>query len=99
LKFMNYVTNISFYRLVLIMALPFSPAFLINILCGLSRLSFKKFIVAVIIAKTSIVYFWGFVGKSFFDSIADPVILLRIGILLVTAYAISRIVNKKFDLK
>ena len=96
---MNYVSNISFYKLVLIIALPFTPAFLVNIMCGLSKLRFKKFLAAVIIAKTAIVYFWGFVGDNLVKSVSDPVILLRIGILLAIAYLISVIINKKFDLK
>ena len=42
-KISNSIKNVSFPNLVLIIALPFSPAFLINIVCGLTNVKFKKF--------------------------------------------------------
>ena len=94
-KPLKAVKKISFSNLVLIIALPFSPAFLINIACGLSKTDFKKFITAILIGKLSIIYFWGFVSKSLLESITDIKTLIIIGILLIVSYALSKIVNKK----
>ena len=94
-KSLKAVKKISFSNLVLIIALPFSPAFLINIACGLSKTDFKKFITAILIGKLSIIYFWGFVSKSLLESITDIKTLIIIGILLIVSYALSKIVNKK----
>ena len=94
-KSLKAVKKISFSNLVLIIALPFSQAFLINIACGLSKTDFKKFITAILIGKLSIIYFWGFVSKSLLESITDIKTLIIIGILLIVSYALSKIVNKK----
>jgi len=94
-KPLKAVKKISFSNLVLIIALPFSPAFLINIACGLSKTDFKKFITAILIGKLSIIYFWGFVSKSLLESITDIKTLIIIGILLIASYTLSKIVNKK----
>lgn len=96
-KLMNIVSNISFSKLVVIMAIPFTPAFSVNIGAGLSKMPYKKFLFAALISKISIVYFWGFVGTTFVESISDPTVLIKLGILLIVAFILSKIVINKFD--
>lgn len=81
--------------LVLIISLPFTPAFLVNIIAGVSNLSKRKFITALLIGKISIVGFWGIIGKSFIESIKDINAIIYILITLVIAYILSKIVSKK----
>lgn len=94
-KPLKAVKSISFSNLVLIIALPFSPAFLINIACGLSKTELKKFISAILIGKLSIVYFWGFISKSLLESITDVKTLVIVATLLSISYIISKLINKK----
>ena len=54
---MSAISNISFSNLVLLIALPFSPAFFINIASGLSKMKTTKFFLAIIIGKIVMVYF------------------------------------------
>lgn len=96
---MKRITNIKFSTLVLITAMPFTPAFSINIAAGLSKISSRKFILAIIIAKIAIVYFWGFVGSTLLESITDPKVIAEIIIILLGAYLISRLINKKFHIE
>lgn len=97
-KIMKVVERINFSQLVLIIAIPFTPAFLVNIAAGLSKISYKKYLFALIIGKISLVYFWGYIGVSLIQSLKNPVILIKVGIFLILAYIISYIVNKKFKL-
>lgn len=97
-KIIDKITNIRFTSLVLITALPFTPAFTVNIAAGLSKISYRKFVAAILIAKISIVYFWGYIGTSFIESIKNPSILIRILVILLVVYVISKLVNKKYDL-
>ncbi len=94
----DIITNLKFEQLTTIIAIPFTPAFLVNIAAGLSNMSYKKFLGALLIGKVFLVYFWGFVGVSLLESIKNPIYLIRVGILLFAAYVVSRIVNKKFNL-
>ena len=98
-KVMKKVKNIEFSKLVLIIALPFTPAFLVNIACGLVKVNYKKFLAAILIGKLSIVYFWGFVGKSLLESITDLKTVIILIILLLVSYILSKIVNKKMDIE
>ena len=96
---MTKISNISFSNLVLITALPFTPAFAINIASGLSNISYKKFITAIAIAKLSIVYFWGFIGTTFLESITDIKVLIELGVILFISFVISKIVMKKMNIE
>lgn len=98
-KLMNKISNMKFTTLVLITAMPFIPAFTVNIAAGLSEISYRKFIAAICIAKLSIVYFWGFIGTTLLESVTDIKVILRIIVLMVIVYLISRIVNKKFNIE
>lgn len=97
-KLMNIISNISFSKLVIIMAIPFTPAFSINIGAGLSKLEHKKFFLATLIAKISIVYFWGFIGTTFVQSITDITVIIKLLFILLVAFILSKIVINKFDI-
>ena len=99
LKVKNAIKNIKFTYLVLLVALPFTPAFLINVTCGLSKVKFKKFITAVMIGKLPIIYFWGFISKSVLQSITDIRTIISVAILLILTYILSKIVNKKLKIE
>lgn len=95
----DVITNLKFEQLTTIIAIPFTPAFLVNIAAGLSKMSYKKFLGALLIGKIFLVYFWGFVGVSLIESIKNPIYLVRVGILLAIAYALSKIISKKFKIE
>lgn len=95
---MNKISNLKFEDLTTIIAMPFTPAFLVNIACGLSKMTFKKYALALIIGKIFIVYFWGFVGVGLIESIKNPVYLIKVVLLMAVAYIISKFVNKKLKI-
>ena len=45
------------------------------------------------------VYFWGYIGTSLLDSLTDINILFKIGFMLVIAYFVSKLVEKKLKIK
>ncbi len=97
-KIMKTLEKINFSQLVIIIAIPFTPAFLVNIAAGFTKMSYKRYLFALIIGKIFLVYFWGYIGVSLIESFHNPIIFLRVGFLLLIAYIISRIVNQKFKL-
>lgn len=98
-KVVKKMQNIEFSKLVLIIALPFTPAFLVNIACGLVKVNLKKFMTAILIGKLSIVYFWGFVGKSMLESFSDLKTIVILCLLLFISYVLSKIVSKKLEIE
>lgn len=98
-KFKKMFKNISLGKLTILIAIPFTPAFAVNISAGLAKMDFKKFLVALLIGKIALVYFWGFIGVSFIDSINNPKVLAQIVLLVLTTYLISAVLNKKLNIK
>jgi len=98
-KVVKKMQKIDFSKLVLIIALPFTPAFLVNIACGLVRMNLKKFMAAVVIGKLSIVYFWGFIGKSMLESITDLKTIIILCILLIISYILSKTVSRRLEIE
>lgn len=99
ISLMNKIDEISFSSLVIILAFPFTPAFSINIGAGLSNMTYKKYLFALIISKISIVYFWGFIGTTLVESLTDITVLIKIAIIILVAFVLSKIVMKKFNIK
>lgn len=98
LKLIKKFSSLKLKHLAILMAFPFTPAFLINIFAGISDIKHHKFLIATLIAKPFMVYFWGYVGTSFLESFKDPENFIKIGLMIIIAYIVSSIVNKKFDL-
>jgi len=98
-KLMKKIDKIKFSNLVLLISIPFTPAFLINIASSLSEMEFKKFSLSILIGKVFIVFFWGFIGTSLVESLKNPKILIIIVIMLGIAYLISKIVTKKLNVE
>lgn len=95
---MKKIDKMRYKYLVLLMAIPFTPAFLINIAGGLSKISKRKYFLALVVGKIFLVYFWGFIGTSLVQSFKNPIILIRIGVMLLVAYLVSMLVNKRLKI-
>ena len=91
--------NINLPNFVLLVAMPFTPAFVVNIAAGLSTMSLKKFATGIFIGKIFMVYFWGYVGTNLVESIAHPINLVKIMAMLLVAFVLSKLINKCVDVK
>ena len=94
LKQYEIIKKLKVEHLALLMALPFTPAFLINVIAGLGNMKANNYLLAVAIGKVSLVYFWGFIGVGFLESLRDPKIMLQILILITISYVASKVINK-----
>ncbi len=97
-KIMKLMDNIKFENLVTLMAIPFTPAFAINIAAGLSKMDKLKYLNALIIGKVFLVFFWGYVGTSLVESIKHPLALVKIFVIILVAYIVSKLFNKKLNM-
>lgn len=98
-KCLSYIENLSTAKITVILAIPFTPAFMMNIAAGLSNMNFRKFLTSVIIGKIFLVFFWGNIGTSLVESFKHPESLLAIAIMLILAYLISLAVEKIFKVE
>ena len=93
-KYKKVIRNISFPTLVLIIAMPLTPAFIVNIVAGLLKIDFKKYVAALFIGKISMVYFLGYFGTSFVESIKNPIMLIKVIVIMILIYGSCYLINK-----
>lgn len=98
-RLMTMVDNMSFNALVVLIAIPFTPAFLVNIAAGLSNINLKKYFLAIIIGKPVMIYFCGYIGLNIFECLKNPLILIKILLVVGITYLISKIVSKIFKIE
>lgn len=95
-KLKEKMKSITIPGIAVLTALPFTPAFLVNVSAGLSNVDTKKFIIGISIGKIPMILFWAFIGKSLMESLTDwKTILIIVGMLVVT-YVISKVLSKIF---
>ena len=87
-KTIKIIKNMDITNLILVIAIPFTPAFLINIAAAIANID------SILIGKIFMVYFWGFIGVSLIESLKNPLIIIRVVILLIFAYILSIIAKK-----
>lgn len=97
-KFMNLIDNLKFKQLVLIIAIPFAPSFFINVAAGLSNISVKKYFYSLLIGKIFVIIFLAYIGSNIVECLRNPAMFIKVILLILGAYGLAQIVNKKFDL-
>ena len=97
-KWMSYIENLSLSKITVILAIPFTPAFMVNIAAGICNMDFKKFSIAILISKIFLVYFWGIVGTGLLESLHNPRSIITVIVMVVVAYLVSLIIKKVFKI-
>lgn len=92
-------SDIKFPELVLLITLPFTPSFLVNILCGLTRMDRDKYLGALLLGKVFSIIFWGYIGKSLIESLTDINSIVFIILTLVISYGLSKSVSHKLNIE
>lgn len=97
-KYNKLIDDLSFVKLVMFVAIPFMPSFFINLGAGISNIPIKKYLYALLLGKIFIVVFWGYIGCNLIECLTNPIEFIKVVILIVVAYVIAQVVNKKFGL-
>ena len=97
-KSMNYIEHLSLSKIMIILAIPFTPAFAMNIAAGLANMDKKKFFIAIVVSKIFLVYFWGIVGTSLLESLHNPKSLITVAVMVILAYVFSVVIKKVFKI-
>lgn len=93
-EWMIKLSNIKLTTLAVLFAIPLTPAFFVNIAGGLSDISKKKYLAALIIGKPAMLLFYGYIAVSLVDSLTNPKILIKVFLLILITYIISKIIEK-----
>ena len=93
-KWKDKLSNIKMPTLALLVALPVTPSFAVNIAAGLSDMSLRKFFISICIGKPAMLFFYGYIAVSVMESLKDPMNIVRVIALMIGVYIISKIIEK-----
>lgn len=98
-NFMKMIEGLSFQQMVLIISIPLMPSFLINICAGLSKIKLKKYFYSLAIGKIFIVCFWAYVGNNVIACLTDPSKIVKVGLLMLFTFVLTKVVSKKLNME
>lgn len=98
-KLMGKINDIKLSSLAVLVSIPFTPAFLVNIIASQSKISFKKYMTAMFIGKIFMVYFWGYIGTTLIECLTHPIYLIKVVLMLLLSFVLSKIITKIFNIE
>ncbi|WP_062352159.1 TVP38/TMEM64 family protein [Bacillus kwashiorkori] len=100
-KFMDWLNRHGFGPLFLLLCFPFTPSSVVNIVAGLSKISFYQYALAVFTGKMVMIFTMSFVGYDIPSLIKQPIrtaiVLLIIFILWFVGKRIEISINRKVE--
>ena len=98
-KIREHINNIHFSRLIILMSFPFAPSSLINFFSAIGDVNKNVYFQMLVISKIFVVLFWGFVGKTFYESLFDIKIIVGLLISMIVVYFIGKYIEKKVGIE
>ncbi len=98
-RLMNWVDNHGFSPLFLLLCFPFTPSAIVNIVAGLSRVSFWKYGLAVIGGKMVMVFTISFIGYDIPALIQQPIRTIIMFIIIFILWFVGKRIERNLDRK
>lgn len=98
-RLMNWVDNHGFSPLFLLLCFPFTPSAIVNIVAGLSRVSFWKYGLAVIGGKMVMIFTISFIGYDIPALIKQPARTVIVFILIFILWFVGKRIERNLDRK
>lgn len=89
-KVTHIVDRRGFGLIFLLLCFPFSPSFVINIVSGLSKVSWQQFALAVIFGKAVMIFSVSYVGENVFSFAEHPIRTIIIAVSIVLFWLIGK---------
>ncbi|HLQ73021.1 MAG TPA: TVP38/TMEM64 family protein [Bacillota bacterium] len=92
----QWVDKHGFGPLFILICLPFSPAFLINIVAALSRITLRQFVLAVLFGKSIMVFSFAYIGTTFLSFTERPLRALLFVCFIIALWFIGKSIERLF---
>lgn len=89
-KVTHWVDRRGFGLIFLLLCFPFSPSFIINIVSGLSKISWQQFALAVILGKSVMIFSVSYVGENIFSFAEHPTRTIVIAVSIVLFWIVGK---------
>ncbi|MBM7604153.1 TVP38/TMEM64 family protein [Metabacillus litoralis] len=96
-KLLTWIERRGFSPLFLILCFPFTPSAAINVVAGLSRISYWQFILAVLSGKFVMIFMVSFVGQDLQALITQPIRSIIAGVVIFLLWYIGKKVEHRLN--
>lgn len=96
-KLMNWVDRHGFGPLFLLLCFPFTPSAVVNIVAGLSKISFAQYMLAVLAGKMVMIFTISFVGYDLKALITQPVRTTIVGIIIAILWYVGKRIEVRIN--
>ncbi|GAB4073932.1 VTT domain-containing protein [Barrientosiimonas marina] len=98
-KVIGWVDRHGFGPLFLLMCFPFSPSSVIHVVSALSGISFRQFMLAVLMGKSIMIFSIAFVGSSIFEFAKNPVRTVVVGGCIGLFWILGKYIERRLQRK
>lgn len=94
-KLMNWVERHGFGPLFLLLCFPFTPSAVVNIVAGLSKISYAQYMLAVLSGKMVMIFTVSFVGHDISSLITQPGRTAVVAIIIFVLWLVGKRIENK----
>ncbi|MFK2825840.1 TVP38/TMEM64 family protein [Bacillus sp. B190/17] len=98
-KLMNWVDNHGFGPVFLLLCFPFTPSAVVNIVAGLSNISIKQYLLAVMTGKAVMIFTISFIGYDVVSLIKEPVRTVILGSIIFILWIAGKQIEGRLEKK
>lgn len=96
LKFIRRIDEKGVVPLFILLCFPFTPSSLINVVAGLSTITMKHYLFAVLIGKAVMLFMLSFIGNDIYSFVREPKKSIIVAIVLFLLWWIGKLLEQHF---
>jgi uncharacterized membrane protein YdjX (TVP38/TMEM64 family) len=93
----SWVDKHGFGPLFVLLAFPFSPSSIINVVAGLSKISIQQFALAVLLGKSVMIFSISYVGSSIMEFAEKPMKTIIVLVIIGLFWIIGKVIEKRLE--
>lgn len=97
-KLTQWVEKHGFGPLFLLLCFPFTPSAIVNIVAGLSKISFYQYMLAVFTGKMVMIFTVSFVGHDIKSLLTQPFRTAIVGVVIFILWLVGKQIERKINL-
>ncbi len=95
----NFFEERGFAPIFLLLCFPFTPSALINVVAAFTKMSFYKFMLAVLLGKAVMIFYVAYVGESIASFAENPYRTIVVLLFIVVLWFVGKYIEKFIDSK
>ncbi|WP_414054081.1 TVP38/TMEM64 family protein [Macrococcus equi] len=93
MKFIRRVNDKGVLPLFILLCFPFTPSSLVNVVAGLSTVSIRRYLIAVLLGKAIMLFMLSFIGSDIYSFVREPKKSIIVAIVLLLLWFTGKLLE------